>query len=300
MLTTSALLLLAHSPGTPDPCSLAPAPGGTGPTLYWSDAATGRIQRTRSLAWPLTGRAPARVPAPVIETVVRGLDIPIDFAIDEGAGEIYWIADSLSVNKIQKARLDGVGGITTLHSGLVEPRGLALDPCAQRMYWCDRTEDRIYRSPMGGGTLENLGIDGLSIPLAISLDRTNGLMYWTDAGAGKVRRACLSGDLTQDLVTDNFEHLRGIALDHAAGKMYFVTWHWIQRTNLDGTDLEILVDTSDDTTALNYPNNITLDLAAGKMYWTSTTLIKRANLDGSNVETFLDGLVNASGILLTP
>ena len=296
MLTTATLFFLVHSLGSPVPSGPTPASDGSGRTLYWSDAATGKIHRTRSLAWPLTGRAPARVPAPVIETVVRGLDTPIDIAIDEAAGEIYWVADGVSVNTIQKARLDGVGGVTTLYSGLVEPRGLALDPCSQLMYWCDRTEDRIYRGPMNGGTKEDLGVSGLLIPLIIELDRPNGMMYWTDAEAGNIRRGSLSGAMSEVVVSGLFGDLRGLTLDRAAGKMYFVSFQAIRRANSDGTNDVPLITTDLGT----LPNNIALDLAAGKMYWTATTLIKRADLDGSNVETFLDGLVNASGLVLVP
>ena len=55
----------------------------------------------------------------------------------------------------------------------------------------------------------------------------------------------------------------------------------IGRTNLDGSQIEILV-----TRSLNIPRAIALDLARGKMYWMDpgTIRIQRANLDGSQVE----------------
>ena len=57
----------------------------------------------------------------------------------------------------------------------------------------------------------------------------------------------------------------------------------IQRANLDGTNIELLV------TGLVSPSGIALDVAAGKMYWTDigTGKIQRANLDGSVVEDLL-------------
>ena len=75
----------------------------------------------------------------------------------------------------------------------------------------------------------------------------------------------------------------GIALDVAAGKMYWTDRgnEWIQRANLDGSEVEGLV-----TSGLDSPYGIALDVAAGKMYWTDagTDKIQRANLDGSVVE----------------
>ena len=51
----------------------------------------------------------------------------------------------------------------------------------------------------------------------------------------------------------------------------------IQRSNLDGTNVETLL------TGLHKPENIALDLVAGAMYWTDGGIL-RANLDGSNLE----------------
>ena len=58
----------------------------------------------------------------------------------------------------------------------------------------------------------------------------------------------------------------------------------IQRSNLDGTNVQDLV-----TTGLGLPGGIALDMANGKMYWTdwSRSKIQRANLDGTNVEDLI-------------
>ena len=64
------------------------------------------------------------------------------------------------------------------------------------------------------------------------------------------------------------------------GKMYWTNRWRIQRGNLDGTEIETLVD------GQNTPAGLALDLTNGLMYWTDIgrSVIKRANLDGSNVE----------------
>ena len=87
-----------------------------------------------------------------------------------------------------------------------------------------------------------------------------------------------------------------------ANKMYWTDWGTdkIQRSNLDGSDVEDLV-----TSGLVDPPDIALDVAGGKMYWTDYDLlggrhkIQRSNLDGSDVEDLVtSGLVGPNGIAL--
>ena len=70
----------------------------------------------------------------------------------------------------------------------------------------------------------------------------------------------------------------------------------IQRSNLDGSDVEDLV-----TTGLSLTQGIALDVSGGKMYWTdgATDKIQRSNLDGSDVEDLVtSGLDAPAGIAL--
>ena len=68
----------------------------------------------------------------------------------------------------------------------------------------------------------------------------------------------------EDFITIERGLLGGIALDVAGGKMYWTDWGFsgIQCANLDGSNVQILVNT-DDT-----PWDIALDAAGGKVYWT--------------------------------
>ena len=71
-----------------------------------------------------------------------------------------------------------------------------------------------------------------------------------------------------------------------AWKLYWSTGGKVQRSNLDGSDVEDLV------TGLRGPKDIALDVAGNKMYWVdqvywevqSSDKIQRSNLDGSGVE----------------
>ena len=81
-------------------------------------------------------------------------------------------------------------------------------------------------------------------------------------------------------------------------KLYWTDWGTtkIQRSNLDGSDVEDLV-----TTGLGAPRGLTLDVSGGKLYWTDfgTAKIQRSNLDGSDVEDLVTtGLSRPDGLAL--
>lgn len=122
-------------------------------------------------------------------------------------------------------------------------------------------------------------------------------LYWTDIGTSKVQRLDLGANQSvEDLLTMGQVFIPiDIALDLASGKMYWTEGSpadfQIQRANLDGSNVELLV------TGLVGPSGIALDLATGKIYWTDTgtSKIQRANLDGSGVEDLL-----ILGVVFTP
>ena len=185
-------------------------------------------------------------------------------------------------DRIQRSRLDGSGVEDVVDSGLVNPRGLAVDSAAGKLYWTDYGTDKIQRANLDGSQVEDLVTTGLRIPLALALDAAAGKLYWTDNGTDRIQRSNLDGTEVEDLVT-GLQTPLGLALDAAAGKLYWTDSgaDKIQRANLDGSQVEDLV-----TTGLRIPRGLALDTAAGKLYWSDngTDRIQRAELDGSQVE----------------
>ena len=156
-----------------------------------------------------------------------------------------------------------------------------------KIFWTDRSTDKIQRANLDGSDVQDLVTQGLERPSGIALDLEGGKMYWTDHSTEKIQRANLDGSDVQDLVirTQGLSDPRGIALDVEGGKMYWTDYGTdkIQRANLDGSDVQDLVTR---TQGLVSPRGIALDVAGGKMYWTDygTDKIQRANLDGSDVQ----------------
>ena len=222
-----------------------------------------------------------------------GIGAPVG-ADDEGP-RLYW-TDAGS-DRIQRAHLDGSGVEDVVDSGLVYPRGLAVDLAASKLYWTDYGTDKIQRANLDGSEIEDLVTTGLQTPLALALDAVAGKLYWSDNGTDKIQRANLDGSEVEDLVT-GLQSPLSLALDEAGGKLYWTDsgTDMIQRANLDGSEIEDLV-----TTGLSIPRGLALDVAGGKLYWTDngTDKIQRANLDGTEVEDLVTiGLETPRGLIL--
>ena len=254
-----------------------------GPRLYWTDAGSDKIQRSR-----LDGSG-------VEDVVDSGLVYPRGLVVDAAASKLYWT--DYGTDKIQRANLDGSEVEDLVTTGLQTPLALALDAVAGKLYWSDNGTDKIQRANLDGSEVEDL-VTGLQSPLSLALDVAGGKLYWTDSGTDMIQRANLDGSEIEDLVTTGLSIPRGLALDVAGGKLYWTDngTDKIQRANLDGTEVEDLV-----TIGLETPRGLILDVAGGKLYWadSGTDKIQRANLDGSEVEDLVtEGLQSPRGLAL--
>lgn len=81
--------------------------------------------------------------------------------------------------------------------------------------------------------------------------------------------------------------------------MYWTDWGQyakIERANLDGTDREVLINTS-----IGWPNGITIDYIERRIYWgdAKTDKIETANLDGTGRRTLVsENLAHLFGLSL--
>ncbi len=261
-------------------------------TLYWTDIGSSKIQRLDLQAG-----------IGVEDLLTAGqVSTPIDVAVDQEGGKMYWTESSPADFMIQRANLDG-SNVEFVVTHLVSPSGIALDVAGGKIYWTDIGAGKIQRSNLDGSAVEDLlaFIDVIT-PIDIALDIAENKIYWTEGSLAdfQISRADLDGSNVQFLVT----HLvspSGIALDVDSGKIYWTDLGTgkIQRSNLNGSGMEDLV-----ATGAIAPVRIALDLLAGKLYWTEASLadfmISRANLDGSNVEVLVEGLTSPSGLTVVP
>lgn len=127
--------------------------------------------------------------------------------------------------------------------------------CATRMCWSSAAEDLIKCRDIDGTDIETLPIT-VTNPNRLAFDGVSKL-YFTNCEDGGT-----SG---------------------------------VRRANLDGSDVELLVDGG------YCPHGIALDVANGKMYWAetgSTDALMRANLDGSDDGKIYTDVDEANGLFL--
>ena len=80
--------------------------------MYWTDQGTDKIQR-------------ANLDGSNIQDLITTLDYPVGLALDL-MGEMMYLTD-MNTDKIQRANLDGSNVEDLVTTGLITPRGVALD-----------------------------------------------------------------------------------------------------------------------------------------------------------------------------
>jgi predicted outer membrane repeat protein len=205
--------------------------------------------------------------------------------------EMIYFTDR-DTDSIYRANSDGTGVEKIVSTP--NPAGIALDVAAGKMYWTSyitNTNCTIRRANLDGTNPEVVITRAYGVPNGIALDVAGEKIYWVENG---IRRANVDGSGDEYIISSS---ARDVALDLPAGKIYWtnvtnayggVGTRTIERANLDGTDIEIVVD------QLGTPDGIAIDKASGKMYWTdqSTDKIQRANLDGTEIEDLVTATVD--------
>ena len=249
--------------------------------MYWADYGTNKIHR-------------ANLDGSQVEELLRRSNSTGSLVLVIPGGKMYWTEGA----KIQRSNLDGSQVEELLTSGLRAPRGLALDlpgllevsvnrpPVLDLIGKQSLEEDEILRidlfarDPEGTEVTFKVQSDDPGVA-AVSLSGRQ--LTISPAGLGLATVAVTASDASGISTTQNFEVKVTEPVPESRGRMYWtdVGTFKIQRSNLDGSQVEDLV-----TTGLDYPRGLALDVAGGKMYWVDvgTFKIQRANLDGSQVE----------------
>lgn len=164
---------------------------------------------------------------------------------------------------------------------------LALDAVNEKLYAANQgsggsvPDGEISRMNLDGSDFESV-VTGVFAPEGLATDPAAQHVYWTEGEEQAVRRADYDGTNQVTLVTLNEptgQVWPGLALDLDAGKVYWSGFRKVWRADLDGSNVEELV---------NRVNTIwiglALDLQADRLYLGgSSEGLFRAELDGSNL-----------------
>src|SRR5215471_2229603 len=170
------------------------------------------------------------------------------------------------------------------------------------------TVERLFLLDLSEGTVLSLNPDGFDkkvlvsgcrFPDGVVVDVEAGHIYWTNMGVpskndGSIERADLDGQNRKTIVPEGATFTpKQLHLEKKAGKLYWGDREGmrVMRVNLDGSNLETLVDSSKGdprpgTDQTKICIGITVDPDRGKFYWTQKGpdnagkgRIFRANID---------------------
>jgi hypothetical protein len=147
----------------------------------------------------------------------------------------------------------------------------------------------LFVLDLSGGRILSLDPDGSDLrvivmgcrhPDGIVVDVESGFIYWTDMGVphlndGCIERADLNGQNRKMIIPEGGTFKpKQLYLDKKNGKLYWSDREGMRvvRSNLDGSNIETLVQTGRDDTdrsdATKWCVGITVDVERGQIYWT--------------------------------
>jgi len=187
-----------------------------------------------------------------------------------------------------------------------------------RLFFLEASQGRIF-SVNPDGSDKKVFVSECRIPDGVAIDVEAGLLYWTNMGVpnrndGSIERVDLDGQNRTTIVPEGGTFTpKQLHLEKEAGKLYWCDREGmrVMRSNLDGSSLETLVDTSQGDARpgkdqTKWCVGITVDPIRGKIYWTQkgpekggVGRIFRANIEiprgqtatnRTDIEVFFDAL----------
>jgi hypothetical protein len=159
-------------------------------------------------------------------------------------------------------------------------RTASSQPAIARLYVLDLSGDRIFTINPDGSN-KTVIVTGCRLPDGIVVDAERGHIYWTNMGVpklndGSIERADLDGQNRKTIVPEGGTFTpKQLHLDRENKKLYWSDREGmrVMRVNLDGSEIETLVDTSEGDArpgrdAKKWCVGITVDTKRGQFYWT--------------------------------
>jgi DNA-binding beta-propeller fold protein YncE len=153
-------------------------------------------------------------------------------------------------------------------------------PVSGRLFFLDLAAGRILASNPDGSDLKTIVNEGRKLPDGIVVDVAGDHIYWTNMGNpkandGTIDRADLDGTHVTNIVPSGATWTpKQLQLDAKNRKLYWSDREGmrVMRSNLDGSNIETLVETghgdADRLDARNWCVGIAVDVNGGKFYWT--------------------------------
>jgi DNA-binding beta-propeller fold protein YncE len=188
-----------------------------------------------------------------------------------------------------------------------------------RLFFLSASSGEVFSASPDGSDVRVIVSEGRRLPDGIVVDTAAGHLYWTNMGNptandGSIERADFDGKNVIHIVSPGGTFTpKQLQLDEKNRKLYWCDREGmrVMRANLDGSNIETLIDTSEGDARpgkdiKKWCVGIALDVEAGKLYWTQKGSdnagegrIFRANLEipkgqspanRNDIELLYDGL----------
>ena len=149
------------------------------------------------------------------------------------------------------------------------------------LFFLDVAGGRVLSANPDGSDLKTIVEEGRKIPDGLVVDSAAGHMYWTNMGNpkandGSILRSDLDGkNMTTIVAPGGTFTPKQLQIEKKTGKLYWCDREGmrVMRANLDGSNIETLVDTSEGDPrpgpdVRKWCVGIAVDAAGGKFYWT--------------------------------
>src|SRR5881396_4383869 len=148
-----------------------------------------------------------------------------------------------------------------------------------RLFYLQASGGRIH-SANADGSDRKVIVSGARVPDGVVVDVEAGHIYWTNMGVpnqndGSIERVDLDGQNRVTIIGEGKTFTpKQLHLEKKSGKLYWCDREGmrVMRANLDGSNIETLVDTghgdADRLDARNWCVGIAVDVNGGKFYWT--------------------------------
>jgi hypothetical protein len=176
------------------------------------------------------------------------------------------------------------------------------------LFFLSASSGEVFSANPDGSDVKVIVSEGRRMPDGIVVDTVAGHLYWTNMGNptandGSIERSDLDGKNVIHIVSPGGTFTpKQLQLDEKNRKLYWCDREGmrVMRANLDGSDNETLIDTSEGDTRpgkviKKWCVGIALDVEAGKLYWTQKGSdnagegrILRANLEIPKGQTAAD------------
>ncbi len=152
---------------------------------------------------------------------------------------------------------------------------------AGRLFLLDLGGGRVLTANPDGSDLRTIVEEGRKLPDGLAVDIAAGHLYWTNMGNpkandGSILRSDLDGgNLTTIVPPGNTFTPKQLQIEKKSGKLYWSDREAmrVMRANLDGSNIETLIDTSEGDPrpgpdATKWCVGMAVDVESGKFYWT--------------------------------